>query len=235
MSARMRLCGVLLGLLLPTLLVARWSFVVLAAEPRETEIALPRQLRVWVADHDQELDAWSLAKAAPDTYLLRRYQREGAVSVELYVGLYARSSGLGRAPHSPQGCYPAAGWEILGRGRVDVLAGEGKGFRASLLEVQKGNREQLVLYWFQPPGRWPSEGVAEQFLSARDSVRGQPQFAFVRLAAPGMEAGDLESLLGFAGVVAPEIRGAVERMVSPPSERGRPASAGDRSVDEESG
>jgi EpsI family protein len=230
----MRLIGVVLGLLLPALLIARWSLAVLAAEPHEAAIGLPRQLGAWVAGDDLELDAWSLEKAAPDSYLMRRYQRQGAAPVELYVGLYAGSTGFGRAPHSPEGCYPAAGWEILGRASVDVPVVGGERLRARLLELQKDGREQVVLFWFQPPGRWPSEGIAEQLLRARDSVRGQPQFAFVRLAAPDMDAGDRESLLELAGLIAEEIRGALERFGSSPSERGRPASAGDRPVGEES-
>jgi EpsI family protein len=235
MSARMRLGGVVLGLLLPTLVVARWSFVVIAAEPSEASIALPRQLGPWVASGDEELEAWILEEAGPDAYMMRQYQREGAAPVWLYVGLYARWSGFGRAPHSPQGCYPAAGWEILGRRSVNVSAAAGERFRARLLRVHQGGREQDVLYWFHPPGRWPTDGAVEQLLRARDSVSGRPQFAFVRLAAPGVDAKDPSSLLELAGLVAPDIRLALERLEASPSERGRAARAASRPVDDGSG
>ena len=128
MSTRMRLLGVAFGLLLPTLVVARWSFVVLASEPGHASIAMPRGLGPWVASGDQELDAWILEEAAPDAYLLRVYERDGAAPIDAYVGLYARWSGFGRAPHSPAGCYPAAGWQILRRSSVDVpTAGGSRG------------------------------------------------------------------------------------------------------------
>lgn len=235
MSARMRLGGVALGLLLPTLVVAHWSFVVLTAEPGEASIALPRQLGPWVASGDEELEAWILEEAGPDAYVMRRYQREGAAPVWLYVGLYARWSGFGRAPHSPEGCYPSAGWEILDRLPVDVSAAAGERFRASLLEVHQSGREQAVLYWFQPPGRWPSDGTVEQLLRARDAVSGRPQFAFVRLAAPRVDAEDPSSLFELAGLVAPHIRVAVERLETSPSERGRAARAASPPIDDGSG
>jgi EpsI family protein len=235
MSARMRLIGVVLGLLFPTLVVARWSFVVLASEMGEASIALPSELGPWVASGDEELEAWVLEMIEPDAYLMRSYQREGAAPIGLYVGMYARWSGFGRAPHSPQGCYPAAGWEILGRHSVGVPAAGGEPFRAKLLEMQKDGSGQAVLYWFQPFGRWPSDGAVEQFLRVRDSVSGRPQFAFVRLAAPGVDAKDPSSLLELAGLLAPDIRLAVERLRASRSERIAPAQAESRPIDEGSG
>jgi EpsI family protein len=235
MSTRMRLVGVAFGLLIPTLIVMSWSFVVFTSEMGEASIALPREQGPWGASGDQELEAWILEMAAPDAYLLRRYEREGAAPVSAYVGLYARWSGFGRAPHSPEGCYPAGGWEILGRGSVDVVTARGERFRAKLLEMRKGGRKQAVLYWFQPPGRWPIDGALEQLLRVRDSVTGRPQFAFVRLAGPGLAAEDPSSLLELAGLLAPDIRAAVERLGASPSERGRPERAASRPTDEGSG
>jgi EpsI family protein len=207
---RPRLVGLAVGLLIPNLIVARWAFIVLTGAPVEASFPLPSELGPWAARAEEQLEDWVLAEIEPDAYLLRRYEREGAVPVWIYVALYAQWSGFGRSPHTPEGCYPAAGWEIMRERSVDVPVGGGKELEASLLDVQKTGQEQHVLHWFQPPGRWSSSGAVEQLLRLRDSVGGRPQFAFVRLSTHADAAAEPTALIELAGLVAPAIRKVVE-------------------------
>jgi EpsI family protein len=69
-----------------------------------------------------------------------------------------------RSVHSPTGCYPASGWEILEEQSVDfaVPAG-GEALHTRLLRVRRGDRERLALFSFAYPGGttadWSTMGV----------------------------------------------------------------------------
>jgi hypothetical protein len=68
----------------------------------------------------------------------------------------------------------------------------------------------VVLYWFQPAGRWPGGAAVEQLLRIFDAIAGRPQYAFVRLSAPGRS--DLEptaDLADFAARIAGSVRDAL--------------------------
>jgi hypothetical protein len=77
--------------------------------------------------------------------------------------------------------------------------------------VQRLNREQAVLYWFQPASRWPKAGALEQLFQVFDAASGRPQYAFVRLSNPRDGSGQSEAdLMEFASALAPAIRAEVE-------------------------
>jgi hypothetical protein len=92
---------------------------------------------------------------------------------------------------------------------------------ARLLAAHRGSAKQSVLYWFQPAGRWPAGAAVEQLARVFDAVAGRPQYAFVRLAAPGDASLDDErDLAEFAAQIARPIRAALEA-----ADRGSPTGA----------
>ena len=80
-----------------------------------------------------------------------------------------------------------------------------------LLAAQAGQQE-LVLYWFQPMGRWTRSSPWEQLLRAYDGFAGRPGYVFVRIST---EFNDLAepTLLELARHLAPWVRSA---MLAPP-------------------
>jgi EpsI family protein len=153
------------------------------------------------------------ALVSPDAYLLRLYDDGAGTPVWAYVAFY---SGLGASgAHDPTVCYPAQGWDVAAlRERAIELSG-GERLRASLLAATQAASEELVLYWFQPPERWPSPARAEPLLRALDGLAGRSRYAFVRLStrisAPAPSAIDAAEtrLASLARQLAEPVREAV--------------------------
>jgi EpsI family protein len=124
--------------------------------------------------------------------------------------MYGGRSGYGRGAHDPEVCFPAQGWEILRSSSVVVPQREDR-IHTKLLRAERLNREQAVLYWFQPARRWPKAGAFEEALRVLDAASGRPQYAFVRLSSPRDGSGRSEAdLMEFASALAPAIRAEVE-------------------------
>lgn len=214
MNVPLRLTGVLISLLIPTLLL--WQFLRLesrAASGPTADLSLPSQVGPWTAAEDRHLRHEVLAIIEPDAHLLRRYEAPGRVPIWTYVGLYGGRAGYGKGAHDPKICYPSQGWEILRSNSLNLsLDGAGR-LHAKLLKVHLGNAEQAVIYWFQPAGRWPASSALEELLRVLDTVLGRPQYAFVRLAAPSDGSPSAErDVAEFAGLFAPAVRAAVDRL-----------------------
>lgn len=84
--------------------------------------------------------------------MLEREYEGPAGAVRLTI-LYAADW---RSVHSPTGCYPATGWEVLEDRAVDFPAPAGSGsaepLHARLLRVRKGEQERLAVFSFAYAG-----------------------------------------------------------------------------------
>ena len=205
MNATARLAAVLLALAAPgAVLTDGLSHDQRTFSLDDIPTELDRNSRVG----EQRLDADVLAMIEPDDYLLRAYSPGDEPPVWLYIGLYSGAGSKGA--HDPNDCYPAQGWEVSDARDVTVKVADGQHLTARVLVAMRDGRSQLVLYWFQAADRWPRRGLKEQLLRVYDSLRGAPQYAFVRLSADfsGREAPE-EAMLRLAGELAPHIRNAV--------------------------
>ena len=208
MSSTLRLGAVLLALALPAAGVA--TQLLAPGEPKRFSLdGVPTELPGFSGVAEHRLDAEVLALLEPDAYLQRLYVAEDADPVWLYVGVY---SGLGaKGAHEPDICYPAQGWEVTTQRDVILEMPGSEALTARILVAMRGGQSQLVLYWFQGARRWQGFEVGEQLMRIYDSLRGAPQYAFVRLSADfsGEEATEA-TLRRLAAQLAPHIRRAVE-------------------------
>ncbi len=207
MSARYRLALVLIALLLPGAIastaagvwdVERRSFNLTAGSWRLRD---HRQVRAWTLPPDV------VEQLAPDAYRWSRYETEAGRSVSVYIAFY--SGVLSTGAHDPAVCYPAQGWEITAAREADIPMGGAELLRARRLEVRLDGREERVLYWFQPVGRWPRSPWLEQLLRIGDSVLGTPEYAFVRLSSPTRGSGE-DTLAQIGAELAPQVRRILE-------------------------
>jgi len=213
MRVKLRLAAVPFALLVPALMLGRWSLG--AGEPQNVPPpSLPSRVGAWTATLEQTLDAEVLAQIEPDAYRIQRYEAPDRPPIWLYVGVYAGRAGSGKGAHDPEVCYPAQGWEIEYSQAAALSMEDGKDLHAQQLRFRRGLAREAVLYWFQPARRWPFSGGAEQLLRIRDALDGRPQYAFVRLSAPstGTPGSDLAE---FAVEIAPAIRSLVDRVGTP--------------------
>lgn len=213
MTVRGRLVRVLLALLLPGLVLARWSAAVDPGRAPGAAIALPTRVGAWSAAEERRLDPDAFALIEPDAYAYRRYRAPGRTPIWVYAALYGGRASYGKGAHDPQVCYPAQGWEILDQRSLELSVG-GSRMRTNEVRVHKGLHQEDVLYWFQPAGRWPAGGAVEQLMRVYDALAGRPQYAFVRLSGPRDPSGTAsprDDLRDFARRIAPAIREQLER------------------------
>ncbi len=213
MNVKLRLSALGLALLVPALLMVRWSISNAGSAPVVHELRLPRQVGIWHATQEERLsdEIWSIIE--PDAHLLRLYEAPDRRPIWIYVGLYGGRTGAGKTAHDPEVCFPAQGWEILERRSGDVPLPTGETLPATVLEAHLGVQHQTALYWFQPAARWPVGSAGEQLMRIYDAITGRPQYAFVRFTASsdGQQSA-ADDLAEFAAEIAPAIRRAVERL-----------------------
>lgn len=208
MTGTVRAAAVFLALLGPAIQLTWWR-----AEARVPRLVvegdpIPQALGPYAVRVTSELEPDVLAMIEPDHYALRMYGRD-ETEVLLYAAFYAGRGA--KDAHDPEICFPAQGWDVVGRGETRVPVGEAE-LTAQVMRAYHAGREELVLYWFQPAHRWPGRAWSESFLRFADNMRGAPQYAFVRLSTRMDGQGrELDELTRVASALAPHVRSALER------------------------
>jgi len=137
--------------------------------------------------------------------------RGGREQVNFYVAWYD-SQRAGNSAHSPRSCLPGGGWRMTHFDRVEVgdVQVAGKPLRANRVQIELGNRKQLVYYWFQQRGRViTNEYLVKWYLFVDSLTRQRTDGALVRLVTP-LEIGEPveqadRRLAEFASQVAPRL------------------------------
>jgi EpsI family protein len=192
---------VLAALLAAGALSIRTASTVEAVPLRRSLDGLPASLGSWSSVGDMPLDRATLDVLRADDYVNRVYVADG-IPAELFVAYYA-SQRQGDTMHSPMNCLPAAGWQPLSTGRIDVRLGGGESVRANRYVIQKGLDERLVLYWYQSHGRTVASEYASKAYLIFDSLRlRRSDAALVRVVVPHRPGAE-ESAIGFVRALHP--------------------------------
>ena len=150
--------------------------------------------RVPLASLPHSIDGWEGYEAAPladdivaqlgvDDYISRRYVRDAATPIMLYVGYYA-SQRQGDTIHSPRNCLPGAGWQPVSSERVTIDAG-GTPIPVNRYLIQNGLDRQAVVYWYQGRGRVVANEYANKAWLMVDAARlRRTDGALVRVMTP---------------------------------------------------
>jgi EpsI family protein len=118
-----------------------------------------------------------------DDYLFidQRLKRQ---RINLYVGYYY-SSGKARASHSPLVCYPSQGWEIIEPAVKKKYRSGQHDIHYNEIVTAKGNRKELVLYWYQSYFSTNTDIYMNKIDMAYNRLfYGHDQHAFIRIAVP---------------------------------------------------
>ena len=175
--------------------------------------AVPNVLGEFRVERSETLSDDVHEMLAPSAYLMRLYTRADSVPIWAYVAFY---DGVGaKGAHDPEVCYPAQGWDVVGLSDQAFDLAGGDVLRTHFLTATLGASEELVLYWFQPPERWPGRARFEPWLRALDGLAGRSRYAFVRLSTradmsqPESLAGAEAALGALARELALPVRSAV--------------------------
>ena len=103
----------------------------------------------WTVVSFDPLDKRIIKTLKLDDYINVTYT-DGKDNVSLYIGYYFSNKKLGAA-HDPMVCFPGQGWTVLGneKGKIEVDHSSSSAVKYSSMIVSKGNRKELVIYWFQ--------------------------------------------------------------------------------------
>ncbi len=114
-------------------------------------------------------------------YVLADYQKPVAQSdpVNFYVAYYD-SQRKGVSPHSPKVCMPGGGWEIAEFERTEINA-----MPVNRAVIRKGNKAQLVYYWFIERGEVVANEYRKKWLLLRDALaKSRSDGSLVRVVTP---------------------------------------------------
>jgi EpsI family protein len=199
---------------LAAILIAATALVLQARQsdekfpPRQTMPEFPRQLGPWTGV-DRPMDPDVLEKLGPGDFLLRDYSKtekpQGAIN--LYIA-YFPSQRAGDTMHSPQNCYPGAGWTSVENRHILLDMPDHTPFPVNRYVISKGDIRVISLYWYWAHDRGvASEYWAKYYLIA-DSIRmNRSDGALVRITtamAPGETADAAQQrLMPFVNLVLP--------------------------------
>jgi len=201
----------LLGLLLiGGIVVNAWHSLGEATIKRQNLESFPRQIGAWQqTGGDQRFDNATLNVLRASDYLLRNYRTLDGQVANFYVGYYA-SQRDGATFHSPLNCLPGTGWVLTNPRRVTITPSGKNSFVANRYLIQNGDRQELLVYWYQGRGRAVASEYWGKVYTVLDSVRlRRSDGAMVRVTVPvrKSEAEALRSavdLSAAAAMVLPE-------------------------------
>jgi len=162
--------------------------------PRENFELFPSQFGDWNCAEQQEMDSDVERNLGVTDYLICNYVRtEPRDLVGVYVGYHesqVREEGGGAGEnsiHPPAHCLPGSGWDIIDNQTVEVdLPGlpQSPAFVKRMV-IAKGERRQLVFYWYQSRGRVISEDWKKIVYVGLDrAFRGRTDGSLTRFTVP---------------------------------------------------
>lgn len=151
--------------------------------------ALPLEVGPWQGRDIPLEDAVERILQA-DHHVQRVYARENSGEIVwLYIGYYGTHRG-GRPEHTPEVCYPSAGWSVEARESPGLGARDDDG--SVMLLVAQDGRRRLVEYWYRSP---LAARRAHRLDLSLDQLRGRlrggrADGALVRLSTPVVAGGE---------------------------------------------
>lgn len=174
------------------LLVAQGAFYYLRirtieAVPTVRPLAeIPKDVGEFRFSQDGVVDEETQGLLRADDLLNRFYSRPDAAATFNVFMAYFKTQRRGVRPHSPMNCMPGAGWTWVEKGFHPIkVEGFGEPIVVNRHVIVKGNTKQLVLYWYQSPGRVVASEYDAVYYSILDSVRSnRSDMAIVKITMP---------------------------------------------------
>jgi exosortase D (VPLPA-CTERM-specific) len=122
---------------------------------RKTFLNFPLQLGKWQGRNEVMSKTYLEGLQLTDYALINYYTQPDAVAPVNFYSAYYQSQRKGVSVHSPKGCIPGDGWQIIqfGQQLIPATQVEGQALEVNRAVIEKGESRQLVYYWFQQRGR----------------------------------------------------------------------------------
>jgi len=176
----------------------------------------PEQLGAW-SGTDIPISQDELDKLGPGEHLLRVYRTAGEElpMVNLFI-VYFPSQRTGDTIHSPQNCFPGAGWTVLEKTHTMLAMPGHESFPTNRFVFAMGNDRMLVLYWYWAHDRGVASEYWAKYYLIRDSIQmKRSDGALVRIETimfPGESAAHAEKRLApFTSSILPMLNDYIPR------------------------
>ena len=130
---------------------------------------IPEKIDGWRVVQKRHLLDAVVDKLGVDDYIDYTYENNQGKRIDLYVS-YFSAVGIRGTYHSPQNCLPGQGWNILSVEEVPIKYNGSQNVAINKMTVTKGNRKQLVYYWFQNRGRIIASEYWDKIYTVLDSI-----------------------------------------------------------------
>ena len=107
---------------------------------------VPYQISGWQGEELEILDE-TVQVLRCQAHLNRVYHDDLAHTVTLHMAAWLNSDLVVPAPHHPEVCYPAAGWELMERRQLNFPTTEGE-ITCELMLHQKDNSSVVTAHWY---------------------------------------------------------------------------------------
>jgi len=152
----------LASVLLITFLTTEWVRSGYDVEMRPPEIplsALPMQMGDWQGSA-VDIDDETVRVVNAHSFANRLYTDSLGQTISLHAAAFIDPEFRGAAPHHPQVCYPAAGWEIVERKQVVIETAQGAVPLECIL-FQRESQQLVTAHWYESgPTRFSDAGGA---------------------------------------------------------------------------
>ena len=114
----------------------------------------PMQIGPWLG-RSNNLAQNNLDELKLTDYVLADFSMPGTPSRVNFYSAYYQTQRKGAAVHSPRSCIPGDGWQITDYDQREFpeLKLDGKALQVDRAIVERGDKRQLVYFWFQQRGR----------------------------------------------------------------------------------
>lgn len=117
-------------------------------EPPPVPLAgIPLLLGDW-SGKDTEVDDATIRVMGCHSHINRAYSDSIGRELSLHAAAFTDPEYRGSAPHHPQTCYPAAGWEIVERKPLQVVTAGGE-IPLELMLMRRGPERIVIAHWFE--------------------------------------------------------------------------------------
>ena len=161
--------------------------------PERSEfIDFPIEHDGWTGRLDK-LDTNVLGVLKLSDYYIANYHKEDDAAINFYVAWYQEQR-KGASIHSPKSCLPGGGW-VIKQHTIETVSDverNGQSLAVNRVNMQMGNSNQLVYYWFEGRSRnITNEYMAKWFVFWDSLTRQRTDGALVRLVTFVPEGSDI--------------------------------------------
>lgn len=151
--------------------------------------AIPLRLLDW-SGQDVALRDDTARVLGAHSYLNRVYRDPIDREVILHAAVFTTPQFRGGAPHHPEICYPAAGWQVVQR-QNDTVTGDSGELAFQMILFQRGTDRVVTAHWYEVGDETfisASGGRSQLFRSWRDNKLPCTEKFLVELTQPSIAA-----------------------------------------------